>query len=104
MPNDRSSPIPGGGIEYDAPNQARASFDPLRYCVMTTVALLSWLVGPAVMVVVMSAIGLWAYGTALRAGLTRTRCLLRSPRLTLLYLGVACVAGVTALAARLLGP
>lgn len=103
MPNEGSTSIPGGAIEYDRPAQLRSTFDPLRYCVMTTVALLSWLVGPAVMVVVMSGIGLWAYGTALPAGLTRTRCLLRSPKLTLLYLGIACLAGMTAIGARLLG-
>ena len=60
------------------PPAARASFDPLRFCVYTTVALLAWLVSAPVMMMAMSALGLWAYG--------RTKCVLKSPRLVLGYL------------------
>jgi hypothetical protein len=69
-------------------------FDPLKYCIFTTVALLAWLVGPAIMVAVMSAIGLAAYWTARRAGLTRSRCVLGDTRLVMLYLAAAFAAGL----------
>ena len=69
-------------------------YDPIRFCVFTTVALLAWLLGPPVVVAAMAALGLWAYGRAMRAGLTTTRCVLRSPRLVLLYLGLALLLGV----------
>jgi hypothetical protein len=74
----------------DAP---RAGFDPLRYCVYTTVALLAWLVSAPVMMMAMSALGFWVYTRAIRGGLTRSKCVLRSPRLVLVYLGVVFVAG-----------
>jgi hypothetical protein len=78
-----SAPRPGGGVP-----------DPVRFCVMTTVALLAWGLGPAVMVVAMSALGLWAYRKAVRAGLTESRCVLKRPRLVLGYLGLALVGGL----------
>ena len=80
----------------------KASIDPLRYCVMTTVALLAWLVGPALMVVAMSALGLIAYGRALGAGLTRSRCVLGDTRLVMVYLLIAFGAGVASIGYRLL--
>jgi hypothetical protein len=67
--------------------------DPLRFCVMTTVALLAWLLGPPAVVVAMSALGLWAYRRAARAGLAETRCVLKRPWLVLAYLAAALVAG-----------
>ena len=69
-------------------------YDPIRFCVFTTVALLAWLLGPPVVVAAMAALGLWAYARAMRAGLATTRCVLRSPRLVLLYLGAALLLGV----------
>ena len=81
-------------VTYEQPPAPRAAFDPLRYCVMTTVALLAWLLSPPVMVSAMAAIGFWMYWRAFRGGLTRTRCVLRHPRLVLGYLAVACVAGL----------
>lgn len=63
--------------------------DPLRWCIFTTIALLAWLVTPPAVVLVFSAAGLWAYGRALRAGHTTTRCYLRDTRLVLAYLLVA---------------
>jgi hypothetical protein len=74
----------------------RAPFDPLRFCVFATVALLAWIVSAPVMMMVMSGFGLWAYAQAMRAGLTSTKCVLRHPRLVLLYLGAIFVAGATA--------
>jgi hypothetical protein len=84
------------------PPMARATFDPLRFCVYTTIALLAWLVSAPVMMMVMSALGLWAYGRAIRGGLTRTKCVLKSPRLVLGYLSLVLVAGATALVWRLI--
>ena len=72
----------------------KPAVDPLRYCVMTTVALLAWATGPWT-VLAMSAIGLFMYGYAVRAGMTRTRCVLRYPALVMIYLGLA-FAGATA--------
>jgi hypothetical protein len=77
--------------------------DPLRFCVFTTVALLAWLLGAPAVVMAMSAMGLWAYGGAMRRGLTRTRCVLRHPRLVIAYLALAFVAAAAALANTLLG-
>jgi len=74
-----------------------ATFDPIRFCVYTTVALLAWLVSPPVMVMAMSGLGLWAYARAVRAGLTRSKCLLRKPKLVLFYLGGVFTAGAIGL-------
>jgi hypothetical protein len=74
--------------------------DPVRFCVMTTVALLAWLLGPPAMVVAMSLLGLWAYRRAIRAGLTESRCVLKRPMLVLAYLSVALVLGVAGMTRR----
>lgn len=76
----------------------RPSFDPVRFCAMTTVALIAWVLGPPACVMVMSALGLWAYARAVRGGLRESRCLLKRPWLVLAYLGVAFLAGAIALA------
>jgi len=75
----------------------RSVFDPVRFCAMTTVALIAWLLGPPACVVIMSAIGLWAYARATRRGLRESRCVLRRPVLVLAYLGLAFAAGGAAL-------
>jgi len=74
-----------------------ATIDPIRYCVYTTVALLAWLVSPPVMVVAMSGLGLAAYWRAVRGGLTRSKCVLRNPRLVLLYLATVFTGGAVGL-------
>ena len=66
--------------------------DPVRFCVLTTVALLAWLVGPPVCVMLMSALGIWAYARAMRAGLQETKCFLNRPVLAMSYLAVAFLA------------
>jgi hypothetical protein len=79
-----------------ADSSAAATYDPLRLCVFTTVALLTWLIGPAV-VVAFAALGFAGYVRARRAGLTRSKCLLRDTRLVLGYLalvGLSALAGV----------
>jgi len=74
-----------------------ATIDPIRYCVYTTVALLAWLVSPPVMVMAMSGLGLAAYWRAVRGGLTRSKCVLRNPRLVLLYLATVFTGGAVGL-------
>lgn len=68
-----------------------ARFDPVRFCVFTTIALLAWAFGPPVVVLVASAFGLWAYGHAWRHGLRETKCFLRDPRIAMAYLATAFV-------------
>jgi hypothetical protein len=85
-----------------SPPAAKASFDPLRFCAYTTVALLAWLVSAPVMMMAMSALGLWAYGRAIRGGLTRTKCVLKSPRLVLGYLSLVFIAGAAAVMWRVM--
>ena len=69
-------------------------YDPLRFCIFTTIALLAWLVGPPVMVTVLAALGLWAYARARRQGLARSRCVLGDTRLVMAYLAAAGVLGI----------
>lgn len=73
------------------------TFDPLRYCIFTTIALIAWAVGPAVAVALMSALGLAAYWSAWRSGLRTSKCVLRDVRLVLAYLGIAFTASVAVL-------
>lgn len=64
-------------------------FDPLRYCIFTTIALIGWVIGPAAAVALMSGLGIAAYWSAWRAGLRTSKCVLRDVRLVLAYLGLA---------------
>jgi hypothetical protein len=82
-------------VERDTAGPTPA-IDPLRYCVMTTVALLTWAFGPAA-VAVIAGIGFVAYWRATRDGLTRSRCVLKYPALVMGYLALACVAAGVAL-------
>jgi uncharacterized membrane protein len=91
-------PAAGGGAPADAP--VPQVFDPLRYCIFTTLALLAWLVGPVVMVAITSVVGLAAYWKAWREGLTRSRCVLGDTRLVMGYLGLALVGSVVVLLRR----
>jgi hypothetical protein len=70
-----------------------AILDPLKYCVWTTVALLAWVVTPAAVVAFFGTQGVLAYRRAWKAGLRRSDCLLRDPRLVMAYLGILAVAG-----------
>jgi hypothetical protein len=67
-------------------------YDPLRLCVFATIALLGWVLGP-VAVLAFAGVGFAGYWSARRAGLTRSRCLLRDTRLVLAYLAVLALAG-----------
>ena len=79
-----------GAAKVDRTPEPTAQIDPLRYCVMTTVALLAWVFGPWA-VMAMAGIGFVAYWQATRGGLTRSRCVLRYPALVMTYLGLAFV-------------
>jgi hypothetical protein len=69
-------------------------YDPLRFCIFTTIALLAWLVGPPLMVTALAGVGLWAYARARRQGLARSRCVLGDTRLVMGYLAAAGVLGL----------
>ena len=79
------------------------TFDPLRYCIFTTIALIAWAIGPPVAVALMSAIGLAAYWTAWRGGMRTSKCVLRDVRLVLGYLGLAFGASVAVIVRNLVG-
>ena len=68
--------------------------DPLSLCVYTTVALLAWILTPALIAAVFGAVGFHAYWRSWRAGLRRSDCVLRNPRLVMLYLGLTAAAGI----------
>lgn len=77
-------------------------FDPLRFCIFTTIALIAWMFGPALAVMLMSGMGLWAYTRAWRQGLRQSKCFLRDPRLIIAYLGIAFISGFVATVSRVL--
>ena len=70
-----------------------APADPLRLCVYATVAALAWLAGPLA-VTAFAALGLAGYVRARRAGLQRSKCVLRDVRLVVAYLGALTAAGL----------
>jgi len=84
------------------PVPAPAIPDPLRLCVYTTVALLAWIFTPALTAAVFGAAGFYAYWRSWRAGLRRSDCVLRDPRLVMLYLGLVSAAGVAWTVLRIL--
>ncbi|GAA1835183.1 hypothetical protein GCM10009682_61730 [Luedemannella flava] len=73
-----------------------STYDPLRLCVYATIALLTWILGP-VAVVGFAVLGFVGYWRARRAGLTRSKCVLRDTRLVLAYLGAIALAGAAGL-------
>jgi hypothetical protein len=68
--------------------------DPLPLCVYTTVALLAWIFSPALVAAIFGFAGLRAYAKAWRAGLRQSDCILRDPRLVMLYLGLVGASGL----------
>ncbi|OBC02459.1 hypothetical protein A5784_16285 [Mycobacterium sp. 852013-50091_SCH5140682] len=81
--------------------QANEPYDPLRLCVYATVALLAWLLGPA-MVAVFAGLGLIGYIRARRSGLQHSKCALRDTRLVIAYLGVIALVALAATVNNLL--
>ncbi len=71
-----------------------AVYDPIRFCIFTTIALIAWAFGPPFAVMLMSGIGLLAYAQAWKQGLRQSKCFLRDPRLVMAYLGGAFVLGL----------
>lgn len=69
------------------------TFDPLKLCIFSTVALLGWIFGPLA-VLVFAGVAFAGYWKAHRAGLRRSRCYLRDTRLVLAYLALLTVAGI----------
>jgi hypothetical protein len=71
----------------DQSETGAAPYDPLRLCVLATVALLGWVLGPWALLgfSLLAAVG---YSRAWRQGLLRSRCKLGDTRLVLLYLVV----------------
>lgn len=82
-----------GGPE---PGAHEPGVGPLRLCVFTTVALLGWLLGPWA-VLAFATLAFTAYLKARRAGLLRSKCLLRDTRLVLAWLGLLVAAAVIAI-------
>ncbi len=80
--------------DHRHPDPDAATYDPLRLCVYTTVALLAWLGGPWV-VAAFAGLGLAGYVRARRAGLQRSACVLRDTRLVIGYLTLVLVAALT---------
>ncbi len=81
------------GQDRDAP--AAAPYDPLRLCVYATVALLGWLLGPLA-AGGFALLGLVGYVRARRAGLQRSKCVLRDTRVVIGYLALILVTAVAA--------
>lgn len=79
-----------------ASESVAGTYDPLRLCIFATVALLGWLLGPFALLL-FAGLGFSGYWQARRAGLRRSRCLLRDTRLVLAYLaalGAAAAVGI----------
>lgn len=72
-----------------------AGVDPLGWCVIATTALLTWLMGPAVLAV-LATIGFVKYWRAWRSGRTDSSCILGDIRLVLIYLAVLGIVGAAA--------
>ena len=72
---------------------AEKPFDPLRLCIFATIALLGWLLGPLALLF-FAGLGFAGYWRARRAGLARSKCLLRDTRLVLAYLAALAVAAL----------
>ncbi|MEW9554564.1 hypothetical protein [Nonomuraea sp. NPDC050783] len=87
---------PAGRQPQPPPQSPPQPYDPLKLCVYATVALLAWLLGPWT-VLAFAALGFAGYWKARRAGLTRSKCLLRDTRLVLAYLGLLAAVAMVAI-------
>jgi hypothetical protein len=92
-PGESQDSAPGGSRSPIPPPAIR---DPVAWCVWATVALLGWLISPPLVTAAFGGAGVWAYARAWRAGLRRSDCILRDPRLVMLYLGLLAAAGLLA--------
>lgn len=85
-----------------APEADAAPYDPLRLCIFATVALLGWLLGP-IALLFFAGLGFTGYLKARRAGLERSKCVLRDTRLVLAYLAVLVAAAGVGIGLQLSG-
>jgi hypothetical protein len=85
----------------EAPSDDGQPYDPLKLCVYATVALIAWVLGPWA-VLGFAALGFAGYWRARRAGLQKSKCLLRDTRLVLAYLAVIALLAVGAIVWSLL--
>ncbi|MFC4063031.1 hypothetical protein ACFOWE_32530 [Planomonospora corallina] len=92
-PGPTSGPEAGTGSRAGFATGGAQPYDPLRLCVYATVALLAWL-GGAWVVLGFALLGFTGYLRARRAGLTRSKCLLRDTRLVLGYLALIAAAAL----------
>jgi len=76
------------------------SVDPLGWCVIATTALLTWLLGPAVLAI-LATIGFAKYWRAWRSGRRDSQCILGDIRLVLVYLAALAATGTVATAMAL---
>ncbi|MFK0073570.1 hypothetical protein [Arthrobacter woluwensis] len=100
-PVNDGSPLGGGTPpslnQYDeSVGDPAPPFDPLRLCVFTTIALLAWVLGPAV-VLVFALLGIVGYVKARHGGLLRSKCKLGDTRVVIAYLSLVALAAVAAL-------
>lgn len=86
---------PPAAFERPSPGQGPrpAEYDPLRLCIFSTIALISWVITPPLTAAVFATTGVVGYVRARRRGLARSRCKLGDTRLVIAYLGVLAVAG-----------
>jgi hypothetical protein len=101
-PTGRDAPAPGMlDLAGSDPGPAGGVADPLKLCVYATIALLAWVFGPLALLV-FAVVGIVGYRRAWRAGLRRSKCVLRDTRLVLAYLGLLAAAALAGLAWTLL--
>lgn len=80
-------------IKHPYQDSMVVAFDPLRLCIFATIALIAWVAGPFALMF-FAALGFAGYVKARRAGLERSRCLLRDTRLVLTYLALLGASGL----------
>lgn len=89
-PADPVRDRPGSGPASHTPD---GPGDPLRFCVLATVVVITWVTTPAFAAMVFGGLGVAAYGRAWRRGLRRSRCKLADARLVIAYLGAVTLVG-----------
>jgi len=78
-------------------------YDPLQLCIYSTIALIAWLITPALTAALFATFGVAAYVRARRRGLASSRCKLGDTRLVIGYLAVLGAAGWIATGFALFG-
>ena len=109
MSDPRQVPTAHEALSGSAPESAtsarpsaQAPYDPLRLCVLATVALLAWVLGP-VALVFFALLGTVGYLRARREGLLRSKCKLGDTRLVIAYLVILVLLGAAGTAFAVTG-